>query len=315
MIASFVLKLLAGITTTWLLMPRRDVADGFFRIQMLVVLGLAVLLVLAFDPVALAGPPQIPDGVAATSPQAASAIASQQELSGLPTAVRWLRGGRHSPSLFWPTLATFFGSSDAAPPARSASSPSDCLASLPSHFSPYSSPQGTPIVLQLLADSSSAMVLGGVLTGMLLGHWYLTSPGMSLKPLLWFCPVLAGAATARLAATGLAIATSGLPPSDLVRMIWLALQNSWRHSRSRRRSSACSPDSALSQYAVCHRSALRGADFGVYGRNVRCPSRTRSRGSLLTCIPADTQDSQVAPASSAWWPDSPGPCFCGRWIL
>jgi hypothetical protein len=68
------------------------------------------------------------------------------------------------------------------------------------------------------------MVLGGVLTGMLLGHWYLTSPGMSLKPLLWFCPVLAGAATARLAATGLAIATSGLPPSDLVRMIWLALR-------------------------------------------------------------------------------------------
>jgi hypothetical protein len=223
MIASFVLKLLAGITTTWLLMPRRDVADGFFRIQMLVVLGLAVLLVLAFDPVALAGPPQIPDGVPATSPQAASAIASQQELSGLPTAVRWLRGCAFAIAvLAYPGHILW---KLGRRPAGTFCILAIGLLSLASlALLSVQLARGTPIVLQLLADGSSAMVLGGVLTGMLLGHWYLTSPGMSLKPLLWFCPVLAGAATARLAATGLAIATSGLPPSDLVRMIWLALR-------------------------------------------------------------------------------------------
>ena len=43
MIALFVLKLLAGITLMWWLMPRAEVTDGFFKIQMRLVLGLAVL--------------------------------------------------------------------------------------------------------------------------------------------------------------------------------------------------------------------------------------------------------------------------------
>ena len=46
MIESFVLKLVTGISLMWLTMPRKEVTDGFFRIQMLVALGLSVLLVL-----------------------------------------------------------------------------------------------------------------------------------------------------------------------------------------------------------------------------------------------------------------------------
>ena len=46
MIALFVIKLSAGICMMWWLMPRRKVTDGFFRIQMRVVLGLAVLAAL-----------------------------------------------------------------------------------------------------------------------------------------------------------------------------------------------------------------------------------------------------------------------------
>ena len=46
MIESFVLKLVTGITLMWLWMPRKDVTDGFFRIQILVALCLCVLLVL-----------------------------------------------------------------------------------------------------------------------------------------------------------------------------------------------------------------------------------------------------------------------------
>ncbi|MFN8711003.1 MAG: hypothetical protein ACK50J_30400, partial [Planctomyces sp.] len=43
MIPLFILKLTAGITLMWLLMPRREVTDGFFRIQMRLLLGLTVL--------------------------------------------------------------------------------------------------------------------------------------------------------------------------------------------------------------------------------------------------------------------------------
>ena len=46
MIALFVLKLSAGITLMWLLMPRKDVTDGFFRIQMRLLLGTTVLTTL-----------------------------------------------------------------------------------------------------------------------------------------------------------------------------------------------------------------------------------------------------------------------------
>jgi hypothetical protein len=211
MIASFVLKLIAGITSIWLLMPRREVADGFFRIQMLVVLGLSVLLVLALDPVTLAGPPQVPQA------------ASPQELSGLPTAVRWLRG-----MAFAIAVVSYPGHilwKLGRRPAGTFCIVTISLLSLASlALLSTQLARGTPIAQQLLADASSAAVLGAVLTGMLLGHWYLTTPGMSLKPLLWFCPILAIAAAARLVASGLAITSSGLPPADLVRSLWLALR-------------------------------------------------------------------------------------------
>ena len=46
MISQFALRLICGMSLMWALMPRRDVTSGFFRIQMLVVMGLGVLAVL-----------------------------------------------------------------------------------------------------------------------------------------------------------------------------------------------------------------------------------------------------------------------------
>lgn len=46
MIAQITLRLVAGMSLTWCLMPRRDVTSGYFRIQMLAVLGLATLAAL-----------------------------------------------------------------------------------------------------------------------------------------------------------------------------------------------------------------------------------------------------------------------------
>src|SRR6185295_15655251 len=49
MIAQFAWRLICGMSLVWAVMPRRQVASGFFRIQMLVVLGLGVLAALTFD--------------------------------------------------------------------------------------------------------------------------------------------------------------------------------------------------------------------------------------------------------------------------
>ena len=207
MIATFVFKLLAGITIAWLTMPRKLVADGFFRIQMLVALGLAVLLVLAIDPVALAG----------------KAAASPSELAQLPQIVRWLRGMAFAAAVIaYP--GHILWKLGRRTPGNLCINAISLLAIAALALLSVTSARSNPVPLQLLADFSSAAVLGSVLTGMLLGHWYLTTPGMSLKPLLWFCPFLAIAASARLAATGWALAASGPPPADLVRVIWLCLR-------------------------------------------------------------------------------------------
>ena len=207
MIAAFVFKLLAGITLAWITMPRKLVADGFFRIQMLVVLGLAVLLVLAVDPVSLAG----------------NAPASPNELSSVPQFARWLRGLAFASAVIaYP--GHILWKLGRRTPGNLCINAISLLAIAALGLFSFCSARSNSVALQLLADFSSAAVLGSVLTGMLLGHWYLTTPSMSLKPLLWFTPFLAIAAAARLAATGWALSVNGLPPADLVRVIWLTLR-------------------------------------------------------------------------------------------
>ena len=48
MIAQFALRLMFGMSLMWSLMPRRQVSAGFFRIQMLIGMGLGVLAALTF---------------------------------------------------------------------------------------------------------------------------------------------------------------------------------------------------------------------------------------------------------------------------
>ena len=46
MIAQFALMLMLGMSLMWALMPRAQVTAGFFRIQMMIALGLGVLAIL-----------------------------------------------------------------------------------------------------------------------------------------------------------------------------------------------------------------------------------------------------------------------------
>lgn len=218
--ALFVLKLAAGITLMWWLMPRQEVTDGFFRIQMRVLLGLCVLAALLFS--VDAGTPAVA-GVEATNPvtnPATSEPATSRELSSnVVSLVRNLS--------IVACVLSYLGSVFWALGRR-----------LPGNLCIYAllltcgamlllatrhrGESGT-FALQLLADVASAGVLGGMLTGMLLGHWYLTTPTMSLRPLLWFNVAILVAAGLRLVASVWAVIQSGVV-SEMTQQIWLGMR-------------------------------------------------------------------------------------------
>ncbi|HRA87710.1 MAG TPA: hypothetical protein PK992_06570 [Planctomycetaceae bacterium] len=210
MIPSFVLKLVSGIVLMWLLMPRKQVTDGFFRIQMLVVLGLCVLLVLAIGPDG-SSPGEITASVAnatvcwfdaGSNPvRIALTIAAIIAFAG---HIVWKLGRRLPGTIAIYSISTL------------------CLGCL----AVASMPRGLTLdsAQSLLSSFSSAAVLGATLTGMLLGHWYLTTPTMSISPLSWFPWALSLAAGGRLLATCIALGRFGFASNDLVHWLWLIVR-------------------------------------------------------------------------------------------
>jgi hypothetical protein len=89
-------------------------------------------------------------------------------------------------------------------------------------------PLGQPLASRLLADLTSAGVLGTAITAMLLGHSYLISPSLSIRPLRTLLAALAVAVLARLAVDGydLACWTGGHPLGRLKGdvALWLPLR-------------------------------------------------------------------------------------------
>ncbi|MDA1232016.1 MAG: hypothetical protein O2856_14680, partial [Planctomycetota bacterium] len=77
MIENFVLKLLVGIALMWLLMPRKEVTDGFFRIQMLVALGLSVLIALIVSSLTNSGNSDLQMPLNAESPSSISTVVAR----------------------------------------------------------------------------------------------------------------------------------------------------------------------------------------------------------------------------------------------
>lgn len=207
MVALFVLKLVAGITLMWLLMPRKEVTDGFFRIQMLVALGLCVLAVLSADGSSL---------LARTTPsthEAAAAATCMSVLKGL------LIGGAVTAYLghiFWKLGRRIPGRVCIFLLALL------CVGSLILHATQMISKAGP--VHQAASDLSSAAVLGAMLTGMLLGHWYLTTPTMSIQPLTWFGRMLLLAAVFRLMVSLASLARFGWSATDTTHILWLSMR-------------------------------------------------------------------------------------------
>jgi hypothetical protein len=160
MIAHFALRLLCGISLMWCLMPRDKVTTGFFRIQMLVALGLSVLATLTTGQLLRAGS----DLVGLLSPATARGICIFLIVTAFAGSVGWTLGRRpFGNAIVFLFAAVAF------------------ITLLLVSFVPDESPG--QILLREISEISTAMILGAAVTSMLLGHWYLTSPTMSIDPL------------------------------------------------------------------------------------------------------------------------------------
>ena len=226
MISLFVLKLSAGITLMWWLMPRADVTDGFFRIQMRLVLGLAVLGSLLFSQSVtweMSANSVSASTVELTAVDTKAAVNSRTKAKAIhETICRWqlrIQMGvavlAYVGSIFWALGRRFPGTLCIHMMALA-----NCLAlglnSVPGHTS--------NVWLQLLSDFSSAAVCGSVLTAMLLGHWYLTTPAMSTRPLWWFNVSIVVSVIFRLVGSATAVITEGIQMPGTTHWIWLAVR-------------------------------------------------------------------------------------------
>ncbi len=195
MIPQFALRLICGMSLTWCLMPRAEVTAGFFRIQMLAGLGLSVLAAMTA--------PQLDAAAAGESWLAVGAVRGLCALLAVCAFVG---------SVVWTLARRRAGTVIAG--VVMAISVTCLLATLPRRSG----------LLAALSEVSSAWLVGGAVTAMLLGHWYLTAPMMSLSPLTRLTQYLGGATLLRsvLAVAGLATMRE-LSLTDL-QWIWLALR-------------------------------------------------------------------------------------------
>lgn len=185
MLAQFALRLICGMSLMWALMPRRQVTSGFFRIQMLVVMGLGVLAALA------------------TAMEARTLVGAAQPsaLGSLPLVANLLIGLIASLGLLgflgsalW-TLERRTGAERVGFGVLLLSTSLIVVPNFVPHVVIYvhdttvtsvgNSGTTSQLANALMAASefAGAALLGSTVVGMLLGHWYLTTPTMSIDPL------------------------------------------------------------------------------------------------------------------------------------
>ena len=220
MIENFVLKLLVGIALMWLLMPRKEVTDGFFRIQMLVALGLSVLIALIVSSLTNSGNSDLQMPLNAESPSSISTVvarvrsdAENRVLCTLQIIAAVIAYAGH---IVWKLGRRI--------PGAMAIYSIAMLSFLSLAYMSCTSGIDSNTLQFLLSNLTSAAVLGASLTGMLLGHWYLTTPTMSIGALSWFVRMLAIAGIARLVMTSIAVARYGFVSLDLVHVVSLIMR-------------------------------------------------------------------------------------------
>jgi len=206
MIAQFALRLICGMSLMWAAAPRREITCGFFRIQMLVALGLSVLVALTAG-IGDHAPPLMRGAV----PAAAVALA----VLSFGGSIAWTLQRRGAGGVF--VFAIALCSAGVLIAARLSS-----LGTPAAETAEAASPLAVGLVV--ISELVSAALLGSAVTGMLLGHWYLTAPGMSLEPLSRLNRYLAIAAAARLALSAAALALAWSQIAGPTQFSWLGLR-------------------------------------------------------------------------------------------
>jgi len=161
MLAQFAVRLICGMSLVLAAMPHATVASGFFRVQMLIVMGLGVLATLAGQT------PQAPaTAIAPWIGQVHQALCVAMASLGFLASVFWMLERRR---VGFALLAVISALS---------------LTALSLGILLISGTWRLHWSCVFASDLSSALTLGGAMCGMLLGHSYLTSPTMSIAPLL-----------------------------------------------------------------------------------------------------------------------------------
>lgn len=202
MIAQFALRLTFGMGLMWLLMPRQEVTAGFFKIQMRVVLGLFILATLAVTS-GFVGQSISEQVFSPTVSRVLCGIGAGLAYFG---SVFWLYDWRKAGSWIMVPLAILAGTVLIAGYGH----PPNC--------------DNTQLWLQPLSEFSSAALLGSTVVGMLLGHWYLTSPTMTIKPLSFLNDCVLCAATLRLVVSSIGLYMAYPEIQTSTQIIWISLR-------------------------------------------------------------------------------------------
>jgi hypothetical protein len=202
MIAQFSLRLICGMSLMWALMPRSQVTTGFFRIQMLVVLGLGVLAALTVETAAVGSSPV----ESLLSHAAAVSVCAGIAVAAFLGSIFWTLGNRGAGTFFVFLIA--FASA--------------CL--LPAVVVSRTEIGNLRGGFQSLSEWASAAVLGSTMSGMLLGHWYLTAPTMSIAPLSRLNAFVGAAGALRLVVSAVALSFAGSQAFVGSHGLWLAMR-------------------------------------------------------------------------------------------
>jgi hypothetical protein len=202
MIAQFALLLMLGMSLMWGLMPRSQVTSGFFRIQMMIVMALGVLAVLTLGHLVTTDDASTQGGWLLAARVAAGLAA----ITGYIGSVCWMLDRRPAGTVcvFLILVSTF--------------------ASLILSHGSLGWLATVPGLLLLAAHLSTAAVLGGAMTGMLLGHWYLTAPTMSIEPLKRLSVLFGAAVVMRLIVSVAGWSLTQQPLTDGTLLTWFALR-------------------------------------------------------------------------------------------
>jgi len=202
MIAQFSLRLICGMSLMWCIMPRSQVTAGFFRIQMFIVLALSVLAAMTYGSL---GSVVIADDALLSHTMSVSICAGLGVLAYVGSVV-WTLNRRQGGTWF-----VFLIAGISTLLLLAGTIPSSRMASLIGLFS-------------MLSELSTAVLLGGAMTGMLLGHWYLTAPTMSTEPLNRLTLHFAIAAFLRLVLSSIGLWLAWELLTDQTHWLWLALR-------------------------------------------------------------------------------------------